>query len=168
MNVADLEEFMQPYLVQDNIRKLKFDGIIIAESTSRSFRKERWVEFTLYKTRANLYVVSRIGRSLLFHSKACPTVERNHLTPVDESELPADSIPCQECKPPRISVDGVFPETPRYMAQDSSTAQGVVASVMQYDDNGTRYLTNVARRLLENAAQVDPDIADAFYVDEID
>jgi hypothetical protein len=39
---------------------------------------------------------------------------------------------------------------------------------MKQDKNRTEYLTNVARRLLTDAARLDQDIADAFYVDRIE
>lgn len=163
----EIELPVQQFHIRDGVKTFKFTGSLLASSSSYTRGKTRWVEFSLYRTK-NLYVVSRVGMSLFFHADHCPTVTRNRLSPVDESELSGAHVPCPDCKPPRISVDGVFPETPRYWAQDTATAQGVVASLMKYDDNGTRYLTNVARRLLEDAAKVDPAIADAFYIDEIE
>lgn len=156
------------HTVKDGARSLKFEGVKLAHSSSRVGERPRWVEFDLYRTPKGQYVISRVGHSLYYHSEDCFTVTRNRLSEVDESQLSKDAVPCPECKPSRITPDGVYPETPRCWAQVSDSPQGVIASVMQYDDNNTEYLTNVARRLLEDASEVDNRLSMAFYVDYID
>lgn len=156
------------YYVRDGVRTLEFNGTKLSESTSREPGKPRWVEFTLYRTPKNQYVVSRIGHSIFFHSKECFTVTKNSLSPVDGLTLDGHYIPCYTCKPARTAVDGVFPEKPRQAAWVCSDAVGVVSSLMKQDDNNTEYLTNVARRLLIEAAKFDTEIHDAFYVDRIE
>jgi hypothetical protein len=39
---------------------------------------------------------------------------------------------------------------------------------MKEDDNGTEYLTNVARRLLTQASKIDKAIASAYFEDRIE
>lgn len=153
--------------VIDGVRTLRFNGIKLAESSSQIAGRPRWVEFQLYRTLNNQYVVSRVGVSICFHASHCKIVKRNRLQAIDEAELPDNYIPCDMCRPSRISVEGVFPETSRYWAQVSELPQGVVSSVMKVDDDGNEYLTNVARRLLMDASEVDPDIREAFYFDNI-
>lgn len=150
------------FSVRDGVRTLEFIGSKLAESSSREPNKPRWVEFELYVTQRGVYVISRIGKSVLYHAESCPIVTRNRLSAVDGEELADFYIPCAECKPSRISIDGVFPETPRYWAQSSEKATGVVEALMQYDRNGTEYLTHVACELLEDAAQYDEKIKNAF------
>lgn len=156
------------YRVRDGVRTLEFSGGKLAESSSRLPKKPRWVEFSVYRTPKGQYVLSRVGYSVFYHSKACYTVSRNSLSPVDGLTLPPEYIACDICKPNRVHEDGVFPETPRFAAWVCTDALGVVNSLMKEDDNGTEYLTNVARRLLVDASKLDPDIADAFYVDRIE
>lgn len=156
------------YAVKDGVRTLKFEGELLAQSSSRIGSRPRWVEFYLFRTTTGIYVISRIGVSRFYHSGDCSVVSRNRLSAIDESELSVDAMPCTECRPTRMDVDGVYPETPRYWAQHSEKPRGIVASLMKYDDNGIEYLTNVARRLLEDAAEVDAGLADAFYNDTLE
>lgn len=156
------------FSVKDGVRKLEFDGVHLAESSSRAPKKPRWVEFSIYRTPKGQYVVSRVGYSIFYHAQECFTVSRNSLSPVDGLTLSAEYVACSTCHPSRLLEEGVFPETPRPAAWVCSDALGVISSLMKQDDNGTEYLTNVARRLLIDASKLDADIADAFYVDRIE
>ena len=156
------------FSVRDGVRTLEFDGVKLAESSSRVPMKERWVEFSVYRTPKSQYVVSRVGYSLIYHARDCFTVARNNLAPVDGLTLSLEYVPCRNCNPDRSEVEGVFPETPRFSAWVCSEPVAVISSLMKEDDNGTEYLTNVARRLLVDASKLDPEIADAFYVDRIE
>lgn len=156
------------YYVRDGVRTLEFSGAKLAESSSREPGKPRWVEFELYKTPKNQYVLARIGVSVYYHSEDCQTVSRNKLSAVDGAALSAAYVPCGFCSPDRLDIDGTYPETPRYSAYVCTDAVGVVASLMKRDNNKTEYLTNVARRLLTEASRLDPDIRDAFYTDRIE
>lgn len=155
------------YEVRDGTRVLKFEGEMLSKSSSRGPGKSRWVEFELYKTRRGQYVISRIGASIAYHVESCSVVSRNKLSPVNEAEIPPSFVPCTECRPSRLT-DELFPETPRYWAQVSESARGVVSLLMKYDDNDVAYLTNVAKILLEEAAMADGEIYNAYSVNFID
>jgi hypothetical protein len=155
------------HIVRDGSRQLKFDGDKLAESSSRSRGRTRWVEFQLYRTAGGQYVLSRIGVSLYYHKKSCAVVSRNKIAGVDVEQLPADLVACENCSPVPSREDTLYPETPRYWAQVSDSAQGVVESLHKYDESGSRYLTNVARQLLTTAAMIDDGVADAFYTEVI-
>lgn len=156
------------YYVRDGVRTLEFSGVKLAESSSRDVRKPRWVEFELYKTPKGQYVLARIGVSVYYHSGECQTVARNKLDKVEWADLSAAYVPCEFCKPDKLALEEVYPETPRYAAYVCADAVSVVASLMKQDKNRTEYLTNVARRLLTDASLLDTDVADAFYVDRIE
>lgn len=156
------------FSVKDGVRTLEFDGVKLAQSSSREPKKPRWVEFSIYRTPRGQYVLSRVGISIFYHSKECFTTVRNSLSPIDGLTLAAEYVACSTCRPSRFSEEGVFPETPRASAWVCSDALGVVSSLMKEDDNGTEYLTNVARRLLIEASKHDDPIARAFYVDRIE
>jgi hypothetical protein len=56
----------------------------------------------------------------------------------------------------------VFPEKYRHWAQISDKPEAVLDALYKYDDNGARYLTGVAQRLLQEAAKLDSGIADIY------
>jgi hypothetical protein len=60
----------------------------------------------------------------------------------------------------------VFPEKHRYWAQVSEDPTPVLDALYKYDQGGARYLTKVAERLLETAADVDKGI-DLVYRTEL-
>lgn len=159
---------MPKYSVRDGYRTLEFDGVLLAESTSWSADKPRWVEFELFRTPKKQYVLSRVGDSSYYHNSTCYTVSRNHLSAIPPEQLEPDAVPCPQCRATRMDPEGVFPETPRYMAQVSAEASGVVHSLMQEDENGLKYLTNVARRLLLDASESDVEIRRAFRTEHVE
>lgn len=156
------------YSVRDRYQILKFNGTKLSESSSQAPNKTRWVEFQLYITYSGIYVLSRKGASILFHNEDCDVVSRNKLSAMVGEELPLHYQPCPDCKPSRISVDGVYPETARYWALRSRQPQDVVDALMQFDNNNIKYLTKVASDLLEEACKYDPNIKQVFEVEIIE
>jgi hypothetical protein len=59
-------------------------------------------------------------------------------------------------------LDLVFPEKYRYWAQVSEEPTAVLDALYKYDDGGARYLTNVAQRVLDEAAKADAGIAGIY------
>lgn len=145
------------YYVRDNGSTLEFDGVLLAEASSRDSRP-RWVEFKLYRAATGQYVIERIGRSIQFHRYECKTVERNGINAVDYDSVPSTSIPCPMCRPSRIDPEGLFPERDRPWFQTCDTAAGVVKTLTRVDENGSRYLTNVVKDLLGDASRLDDGI----------
>ena len=150
--------------VRDGDRTLQFNGTLLAKSTSKRRDSLRWIEFELYKTESGSYILSRIGVSVVFHGAAWSLVRKYGLQEKSSSVLSADSIPCDECQP-SDELDLVFPEKYRYWAQVSEKADAVLEALYKYDDNGARYLTSVAQRLLQHASLVDLEIADVYTVE---
>lgn len=147
--------------VKDGSRTLQFNGRLLGESSSWRRGSTRWIEFKLYKTDNGSYILSRIGVSLMFHGAACPLVKRYNLTEASNQELKDDALPCDECNPVK-SLPIIFPEKDRTWAQVSEDPEPVLDALYKYDQGGARYLTNVAQRLLEEAANHDEKI-DAIY-----
>lgn len=150
--------------VKDGDRTLQFNGSLLAKSSSRKRGSVRWIEFELYKTESGSFILSRIGVSLVFHGAACTLVRKYNLQERPSSSLVLDAIPCEECQP-SAELDLVFPEKHRYWAQVSEKADAVLEALYKYDDNGARYLTSVAQRLLQQASLVDLEIADVYTVE---
>lgn len=152
--------------VKDGSRTLQFNGKLLAESSSWRRGSYRWIEFKLYKTDNGSYVLSRVGVSLIYHGAACPLVKRYGLVEMPAKSLEKDAVPCEECYPTRSAVM-IFPEKHRYWAQVSDEATPVLDALYKYDQGGARYLTNVAQRLLEDAADIDRGIETVYRVEVI-
>lgn len=147
--------------VKDGSRTLQFKGSLLSESSSWRRGSTRWIEFALYKTENGSYILSRIGVSLVYHGAACPLVKRYTLVEENSDVLEDDALSCEICSPTK-NLPIVFPEKYRYWAQVSEEAKPVLDALYKYDQGGARYLTNVAQRLLEKAANNDANI-DAVY-----
>lgn len=156
----------QTYEVKDGARTLQFDGALLGSSTSRKRGSIRWIEFEIYKTESGSYILSRVGVSLVYHSGACNLVDKYKLREVDSEDLANESVPCELCQP-TFEAPFVFPEKLRYWAQVSDDPQAVLDALYKYDDKGARYLTWVASRVLEEAADNDPEIDSIYRVEYI-
>lgn len=147
--------------VKDGARTLQFNGKLLGKSSSKRNDSTRWIEFELYKTDSGSYILSRIGVSLVFHGAACPLVRRYDLVESEFSSLEKNSLPCEDCQPSE-EAELIFPEKYRYWAQVSEEPSAVLDALYKYDDGGARYLTNVAQRLLEEAARNDAAVASIY------
>jgi hypothetical protein len=61
----------------------------------------------------------------------------------------------------------VYPEKYRYWAQVSEEPEAVLSSLYKYDDLGGRYLTWVARQVLEEASKKDDRIDSVYRFEQI-
>ena len=152
--------------VKDGSRVLQFSGRLLGESSSRRGDSTRWIEFKLYKTENGKYILSRVGVSLVFHASTCPLVKRYGLAEAQPHEIKKEAVPCEECYPER-DLPILYPEKDRTWAQVSDDAEPVLDALYKYDQNGARYLTHVAQRLLESAAEIDDQIDSVYRVEII-
>ncbi len=153
----------QEYQVRDGDRVLEFCGDLLAESTSHRHGQTRWIEFKLFRTKAGSYILSRIGNSIVYHDRSCSLVSQYRLKP---GLIEPDAAPCEMCAPQASSGD-LFPERIRYWAQVMDQPQAVLEALYKYDQDGARYLTLVAQRLLAQAATSDSRIASAYKVERV-
>lgn len=141
-------------MVRDRDRVLEFDGELLGESSSRNGGSLRWVEFRIYRTSGHEYVLSRIGQSSIFHGLECAFIQQDAIPPV---AIPAqDSVPCPACRPLEGETRVFRPETPRFFARVYETPHRLVADLYRATPTGDRYLTRVARTVLESACRADP------------
>lgn len=154
------------YEIKDGSRTLQFNGRILGQSSSWRSGSNRWIEFSLYKTENGSYILSRVGVSLVYHGAACPLVKRYNLVESSTDKLSDDATPCEECEPNR-ELPVIFPEKYRNWAQVSEDSEAVLEALYKYDQGGARYLTNVAQRLLEEAANNDAGVESVYRVEMI-
>lgn len=161
--------------VQDDQRILRFEGDEIGFSSSYRPGSPRWVEFTLYKTRGDgQYVLSRIGVSTVYHTPDCRFSRRGYIEPVTWDHLDADAVPCYKvpdvvdgCRPDPNEFPLVCPEQDKTWARVYKTGKSLLEGLMKPDRQGNLYMTGVARRLLAEAGQVDPNISEAYQVQTV-
>jgi hypothetical protein len=158
------------YEVLNGKRTLRFDGALLAFSSSYREDSPRWVEFALYRTVGGAYILSRVGQTRVYHVQGCEVVARNKPPKTVIPALKEGSSPCNQCQPPRIgslSEIEVYVEMPRHWATVSESPTGVVDALYKYNESGVRYLTNVAEQLLDEASAVDSNIAQAYKVEDV-
>jgi len=152
--------------VRDGSRTLQFEGALLGQSSSWRRGSTRWIEFKLFKTESGSYILSRIGVSLVYHGAACPLVSTYNLQEIPFYEMNTDGLPCERCNPDE-SAELIFPEKDRYWAQVSDNAGAVLEALYKYDEFGSRYLTSVAKRLMESAGKVDKNVFSTYKTETI-
>lgn len=140
--------------VRDRNRVLEFDGELLGESSSRNENSLRWVEFQIYRTFGHEYVLSRVGRSSIYHGLECELLQSNAIPPIALPE--SDAVPCPICRPDDRDREPFRPETPRFFARVYESPDRLVADLYRTGSDNQRYLTRVARTVLEQAARADP------------
>lgn len=139
--------------VRDRNRVLEFDGELLGQSSSRNEGSLRWVEFQIYRTFGHEYVLSRIGRSSIYHGLECESLQSNAIPPIALPE--PESVPCPVCRPDKGDVQPLRPETPRFFARVYESPDRLVADLYRKKSDNQPYLTRVARTVLEQAAAAD-------------
>lgn len=154
------------YEVKDGSRILQFDGKLLGKSSSETYDSTRWIEFRLYKTESGSYIVSRVGVSLIYHGAACGFVRKYNLNEFRPEALRQDAIPCEECNP-SYRLPYVFPEKDRTWAYVTDDPVAVIEALYKYDHKNNPYLTNVAKRLLEDASDSDEQLDMVYRLETI-
>ena len=155
------------YEVKDDARTLQFNGEKLGQSSSWRKGSDRWIEFELYKTEAGTFVLARIGVSLIFHTSTCPLVSKYNLRGYTTDTLEEDASPCEQCLP-TYNLPIVFPEKYRYWALVTEDPEMVLDALYKEDQiTGARYLTQVARRLLQEASEADSEIDSVYRIEVI-
>jgi hypothetical protein len=154
------------YEVKDGARTLKFEGQLLGQSSSYRRGSDRWIEFALYKTRGGEYILARVGVSLVFHSAICPLVARYGLQEAEVDKIRDDAVPCEECSPD-FEEPLLYPEKFRYWTLRSREPEAVLDALYKSGNDGIKYLTKVAERLLNDAALEDTEIDQIYRIEYI-
>lgn len=157
-------------------RVLRFKGERIGHATSRRGQDRdqiRWTEVDIYRTEGGHYVVHKLGKSRVYHAgiMACSGTGAKQTTSKQlrlNPEATADLAPCPVCKPDDWGFyQVVHVEQDRGVTATSASARGAVESCHSQDQDQVTYLTRVASRALEQAAEADPAIFEAFKVETV-
>lgn len=159
------------YRIKDGARAVEFDGEKLAESTSDDGKAQRWTDLTLYRTNSGLFVIHRVGRSVVYHAQDSRCTRQAQPTLASLLTADPDYIACRKCNPPDIYSAPqnvtVLVEQDRHAAIISETARGVVDVLHGKDGNGTLFMTHTARQLIEEASRVNNDIRQAWEVQRV-
>lgn len=158
----------QTYQVRDGARIMAFDGTCIATVSSRRPSSPRWTELELYRTDTGKYVLSKIGRSVVTHVPGCPKIFGQ--LPLFSEEYPGEDpdgdFEYCDCVPEEYNFNTLLVEQTRYWALVADAATAIV-NELHTVKSGVRVLPRMAVNLLESAAKMDKQIADAFYVEHV-
>lgn len=147
---------------------VQFDGTRLASSTSDDGKAQRWMEYSLFKTITNLWVIERVGCSAVYHRLDSSCSADAIPSTIHDTDLD-DFIPCVACLPDRPRPgEQVLMEQARRHAIVCETPEAVVQGLHNRDPvTKVTFITSVASRLLRAASKVDPDIEAAFMVQRI-
>ena len=159
------EETAQRFDVRDGQRPITFVGWMIADADSQGGHDPRWTELTLYKTVTGKYVLEKVGRSDVFHAPSCRRRSKGvQVDSLEDAEGGGDEpveerfVPCPDCRPS-------FDQEPVFVERDISSIavyaepEQMVDSLFRKDGDNMRYLSRVARELLDEAATSDEDVS---------
>lgn len=155
---------MEEHEVRDSDGTIKFRGVLLGSATSRSGPANlRWTELHIFRTEAGTYVVNKIGRTRAYHVPGEECAKRAPVIPNPGRAAMSGLLPCPFCGPYPDDAE-VALEVDRSSVQTATSASGCVESCKTFNhQEQTVFLTNVARRALEAAAQSDEAVAEAFY-----
>lgn len=160
------------FQVNDADRVLQFEGEHLSFASSQRPGVDRWAEFNIYRTVGGTYVVSRVGRSRVYHAEGCQVIRRGRHHRVQAATLGEDAAQCPQCWSPEArevleATTSVYPERAISWAAVCNTAESAVEALAKYDVDGNRYFTNVARTLIRDAASRDQALSEAYYLETI-
>jgi hypothetical protein len=169
MKGNDMLGLEQRFQVKDGPRNLSFVGWKLGEADSRTTGEEaRWTELSLYKTTTGRYVLQKVGCSDVFHNETCnPKRGRRYdnldlaadLNDVDpELALEEVYVLCGECNP-SYDDQPVWVERDIFAASTFGSVEELLEALYRPDTKkSSRFLSRVARSLLEQATEKDDEI----------
>lgn len=158
---------MNKYEVRDRGRVLTFNGLVLAEATSRKDDSPRWTELRLYQTVGGGYVLEKVGRSVVTHMPGCSAARG--LLPRFQAAYPGDDpevgFEYCDCVPDEYDFTKLLVEASRFWALHTTSAAEVIDSLrlrMRGVDNPR--IPWVAKSLLDSAALIDAEFGKLWTV----
>lgn len=161
---------MTKFKVRDGTtRTIEFEGQRLAEVSSRRTGSPRWTELRLYRTQSGVFVLEKVGASVVLHAPGCPEILPGTALPRFQAEYPGQDPAadewwwCETCgeKAEQIDMPSLLVESNRYWAIISETPDEIVDSLYRRK-GGARTMPRMSLALLEEAARSSPEILDSY------
>lgn len=155
------------YQVRNGPQRFSFEGELLASASSRR-GDPRWTEMSLYRTVTGVYVLEKVGRSVVTHVPGCtdiigsiPRFQAAH--PGDD---PDEGYAYHDCVPEEYDFTKLLVEEDRYWAMYSSNPADVVDALYRKKDQA-RHLPRTSIELLEQASRADSRFGQQWLVEHI-
>lgn len=155
---------MTQFVVHDGYRTITFEGDLLGQASSKRPGVWRWTDLYLYRTTAGTYILQKIGASRVTHVPTCPRIEKGlpRFQEVYPGEDPdSDDFQYHDCVPQYYDFPGLLVERDRPWAQITDEPYAVVKALMRYRGE-SRWLPRTSTQLLDQAADIDPKIREAY------
>ena len=154
----------QTWNVRDDGRVITFEGVRLAEITSKRPNASRWTDMALYRTDSGKYVLTKIGRTIVLHDPACPEIVKRlnlFMDEYPEGDPERDGFDLHPCIGETYYMDEILVEQTRYWAFIADSSDAVVEALHK-NEGGVRFLPRMSIRLLDEAILRDTDLALAY------
>lgn len=151
----------------DGKRRVEFRGAVLAAATTQQPGSTRWTEITVYRTQrvdedgaTGLYVVAKVGRSILAHRRTCLTTNTRGMDAWRATPEQGVRIACLECRPsldPGLPPGDVVVERDRcrlFQANGQLQLERII-----FPHRASCYLIGMTGRLVTQLRERDPDFA---------
>ena len=162
----------QTFKVRDGqTRVIEFEGRLLAEVSSRRSAAPRWTELRLYQTDAGVYVLEKVGASVVVHAPNCPDI-LGSLLRFQETYPGADPSDgnwwfCERCGDLAVrDITSLLVEANRYWAIIAEDPAQIVDALYRRK-NGARSMPRMSLDLLDEAGKTDPAILDSFRAEYV-
>lgn len=164
----------QSFAVRDGSRLVTFDGELLGMSSSQRNSSPRWSEYRLYKTTTGVYVLEKVGRSVVVHMPGCPDIV-NPLNRFEQEHPGKDPTDgwwfCESCindysGPAGYDITALLVENDRHWVIISEEPEQIMDALYRRK-GGARSLPRLSLDLLETVARVDQAIADVYRIERI-
>lgn len=99
-------------IAYDRNRRIQFRAAVLSAATTHRPGVGRWTELTVYRVPigeeeppAGVYVLARVGRSVLAHRGNCEVVNVKRMAAIATDPEAARRMPCLDCMPPLAPPD---------------------------------------------------------------
>lgn len=140
-----------------------FNGRLLGHATTERRDSLRWTEIFIFKTDGGNFIVSRLGKSVVYHREDSECT--NMGIPIKGHKIREDAEPCERCNP-GVPEDADFDPDATFIAEKTMSSAEVVedptkvADALSTRDRVTqmRRLSSVASEALHKAAASDPEL----------
>lgn len=163
---------MTAFKVRDGqTRIIEFEGRLLGEVSSRRSQAPRWTELRLYRTDAGVYVLEKVGASVVVHAPNCSDI-MGSLPRFQEKHPGADPTDskwwfCERCGDLAVrDITSLLVESNRYWAIIAEDPADIVDSLYRRK-NGARSMPRMSLDLLDDAGRDDQAILNAFRAEYV-